>query len=44
VQHALQITQASLCPVWAMIKHHVEVITSFRIIMPEDAAAAQPVW
>lgn len=32
VQHALRITESTLCPVWAMIKASVEVYPTYQII------------
>lgn len=43
VQHAMQIAETSLCPVWAMIKNNVEVIPSYRIIVPESETQVQPI-
>ena len=32
VQKALQLAEDSICPVWAMIKHNVEVVTEYKIV------------
>lgn len=31
VQKAIQLSEASLCPVWAMLKDNVEIITEYKI-------------
>ena len=31
LQRAIQISEESLCPVWAMIKNNVEVVTAYQI-------------
>lgn len=38
VQRAVQVSEASLCPVWAMIKGNVEVIPTWRIVGSEVPA------
>ena len=35
IQQALQLSEASICPVWAMIKGNVEVNPSYRLMSPE---------
>lgn len=32
VQRAIQLSEESICPVWAMIKNNVEITTEFKII------------
>ena len=35
VQKAIDLSEESACPVWAMLKNNVEVHTEFQIIAPE---------
>lgn len=35
VQKAIDLSEESVCPVWAMLKNNVEVHTKFHIIAPE---------
>ena len=32
IQKAIQLSEESFCPVWAMLKNNVEIVTEYRII------------
>ncbi|UCE41177.1 MAG: OsmC family protein [Candidatus Aminicenantes bacterium] len=32
VQKAIQLSEESICPVWAMVKGNVEIVTEYKII------------
>ncbi|MDY7030854.1 MAG: OsmC family protein [Thermodesulfobacteriota bacterium] len=34
LQKAIQLSEESLCPVWAMLKNNVDVITEYSIVAP----------
>lgn len=35
IKKAIELSEESVCPVWAMIKNNVQVITSYKVITPE---------